>query len=225
MQYDNCVCAASYQLSLFSEDPEVYYSQFYDDNRHRILLRPTCPANLLRLEEASKVMRSLSWGLVPAWATSRKVAYSTFNARAETITEKPVYCEAFRHRRGVLVWDAYVEWRYEDGAKTPYEFSLVEPGPLFLAALWESWDRKDETFQSCTLITCEPNPLAAKFHSRMPVILPTDAIDAWLDPQADEKELLSMLTPFEAESMKVRKGNPEDFKRRKPEASGSLFEI
>jgi putative SOS response-associated peptidase YedK len=208
------MCAAAYQLQLFGEDPEAYYDQFFDDDRHRIVLRPTKGANMMRLEDDRRVMRSLHWGLVPHWAKDRKIGYQTFNARAETIAEKPAFRESFKRRRGILIWDSYIEWREEQGKKIPYEFSLIEPGPICFAGLWASWGQEGDYFESCTLITCPPNALAAEYHDRMPVILAKEDFDTWLDPGADPKELLALLTPFDAEKMAAWKADPLDFKTK-----------
>ena len=209
------MCAAAYQISLFGEDPEVYYDQFFDDNRHRFVLRPTGPASMMRVEGGKRVMRSLSWGLVPHWAKERKIAYQTFNARAETVTEKPAFRDSFKTRRGILVWDSYVEWRDENGVKTPYEFGLIEPGPICCAGLFASWGFGNELFESCTLITCPPNDLASQFHDRMPVILAKRDFDQWLDPEAERTGLLALLTSYQPEKMKVKRANPDDFRKKK----------
>ena len=208
------MCAAAYQLQLFGEDPEVYYDQFFSDDRHRIVLRPTKPANILRLEYGKQVMLSLHWGLVPFWAKDKKIAYQTFNARAETVAEKPAFRDSFKKRRGVLVWESYVEWREESGKKIPYAFGITEPGPMFFAGLWASWGKDEGTLESCTLITCEPNSLAAGYHDRMPVVLRQVDINAWLDPEANDEDIRRFLVPFDDSLMTVRPANSDDFKGR-----------
>lgn len=206
------MCAAAYQLQLFGEDPEVYYNQFFSDDRHRIVLRPTKPANLLRLEDGKPVMRALHWGLIPFWAKDKKIGYQTFNARAETVAEKPAFRDSFKKRRGVFVWDSYIEWREESGKKVPYAFGLTEPGPMFFAGLWASWGKEESVLESCTLITCEPNTLAAEYHDRMPVVLRKEDIHAWLDPGAKDDDLQRYLVPFDDTMMAVRLANSDDFK-------------
>ena len=39
------------------------------------------------------------WGLVPHWSKESKTKYSTINARAETVAEKPTYRDSFKRRR------------------------------------------------------------------------------------------------------------------------------
>ena len=60
------------------------------------------------------------------------------------------------------------------------------------AGLWEVWTDPEtgEEVTSCTIITCEPNPLLAELHNRMPVILDPADYEAWLDPTRGGRELL-----------------------------------
>jgi len=184
-----------------------------------MVLRPTLPANILRVRDGQKAMSALYWGLIPHWAKSKKIGYHSFNARAETITEKPTFRDAFAKKRGILVWDSYVEWREENGKKVPYEFRLKEPGPICFAGLWSSWQDGDDEVESCTLVTCEPNSLASEYHNRMPAILRSSDFDLWLDPSASKTDLLGLLIPFEASAMTVEPADPNDFRRKRTEAS------
>src|SRR5476649_472632 len=119
------MCNAGYQLSLFGENVIAYRQQFFSDKRHRILIRPTDKANILRLEDEKPVMRALHWGLVPNWSRDGKMTANTFNAREDTVQSKATYRDAFAKRRCLLVWDSYVEWRTEGAVKVPYEFSMA----------------------------------------------------------------------------------------------------
>ncbi|MDR3689095.1 MAG: SOS response-associated peptidase [Fimbriimonas sp.] len=198
-------------------------------------IRPTNDSPFVRLEEdGQRHLRLLRWGLVPAWSKTEKFPYPTYNARAETVTEKATFREPFRRRRGLMTWISYVEWRDEQGAKIPYEFSLASGEPIAFAGLWDRWGSGDSAFESCTMITCEPNDLAAPYHDRMPVILQPEDFDGWMDPKSDPKDLLALLRPLPAEQMVAVPANPDDFKRpssktKKPETAqpppASLFDF
>lgn len=55
---------------------------------------------------------------------------------------------------------------------------------------------------STCLITTTANALMAPIHDRMPVILPPDQIDAWLDPDnRDSERLQAMLVPCDPVGM------------------------
>lgn len=56
--------------------------------------------------------------------------------------------------------------------------------------------------ESCTILTTDANELVRPVHERMPVILPLDSYDLWLDPKEKHSERLqSLLSPFRAEEM------------------------
>jgi putative SOS response-associated peptidase YedK len=79
----------------------------------------------------------------------------------------------------------------EAGGKQPYYLRLKSGDPFGFAGLWESWNMEGgEELRSATIITTEPNEIAAEVHNRMPVILPRDLYDAWLDPDNDDREEL-----------------------------------
>jgi putative SOS response-associated peptidase YedK len=72
------------------------------------------------------------------------------------------------------------------------------------AGLWEEWKGPDGPVRSCTIVTTEPNELMEPIHNRMPVILPKDYEDVWLDPEwCDIPEILELLRPYPAEKMKA----------------------
>ena len=177
-------------------------------------IRPTNESPFVRMEEdGHRHLRLLRWGLVPSWSKTETFPYPTYNARSETITEKRTFREPFRRRRGIMAWISYVEWRDEKGMKVPYEFSLANGDPIGFAGLWDSWGQGESSFESCTMITCEPNDLASPYHDRMPVILQPDDFEHWLDPNADSKDLLALLRPLPSELMVAELANADDFKR------------
>jgi putative SOS response-associated peptidase YedK len=79
-----------------------------------------------------------------------------------------------------------------------------------LAGVWESWTSLDGSeIKTCATITCEPNPLVKKIHHRMGVILPPEAIQAWLQPgDVDGKELQPLMKPYPAEEMTFYQVSP-----------------
>ena len=152
------------------------------------------------LEDASSEGRTLEmmhWGLIPSWSKDPSIGARMINARAETVSEKPSYRSAFKRRRCLIVADGFYEWKKTDDGKQPYYLRLKDELPFGFAGLWESWSMDGgEELRSATIITTEPNEMAAEIHNRMPVILPPDLYDAWLEPDNDDQEeLLSMLTP------------------------------
>ena len=84
----------------------------------------------------------LRWGLIPAWSPEPRVKYSTINARAETVAEKPTYRQAFRQRRCLIPADGFYEWRKIDDRKQPYFIGLQDSAPFVFAGFRERWERE-----------------------------------------------------------------------------------
>ena len=149
----------------------------------------------------------LRWGLIPSWAKEESIGSKMINARAETLAEKPSFKRLLHTRRCLIVADGFYEWKAETkGPKQPMYFSLQQHEPFAFAGLWDSWKSPDGALlRTCTIITTNANELVAPVHNRMPVILPSTAYDAWLDPTLrDEQELLPLLKPYNAQDMTVR---------------------
>jgi putative SOS response-associated peptidase YedK len=145
-----------------------------------------------------RVGKQMRWGLIPFWAKDIKIGYKMINARAETIDEKPAYKHPFQKQRCLILADGFYEWKKQGKEKQPYRFKLKNGEPFAFAGLWDRW----ETLYSCTIITTKPNNLTKEVHDRMPVILPKDTYDLWLNPNMTETDYLkSLLVPYPEEEM------------------------
>lgn len=148
------------------------------------------------------------WGLIPFWAKDPGIGQRMINARAETLAEKSSFKNAYKRRRCLILADGFYEWRQTEAkgqrpAKTPYYIRLKSGQPFAFAGLWESWQSpQEDTILSCTIITTTPNDLLADLHNRMPVILPAEAYEQWLDPAEQPPQRLdSLLRPYPADLM------------------------
>lgn len=146
----------------------------------------------------------LHWGLVPAWAKDPAIGYKMINARSETAAEKPSFREPLRTRRCLIPADGFYEWRREDKAKTPFCFTMVDNSLFALAGLWDEWrSPQGPVLTTCTILTTAPNQLMRGVHDRMPVILPREHYNRWLDPGfRNIRDLQALLRPFPAENMR-----------------------
>ena len=146
----------------------------------------------------------LRWGLIPAWAREPRLKYSTINARAETVAEKPAYRQAFRQRRCLIPADGFYEWRKVGDRKQPYCIGMADGAPFAFAGLWEHWARDDEAVDSCTILVTQANERISEIHDRMPVILDPLDYDAWLDPTGREAaRVLPLLRSYPGERMRL----------------------
>jgi putative SOS response-associated peptidase YedK len=145
----------------------------------------------------------LRWGLVPSWADDPAIGNRLINARSETAAEKPAFRAAFRRRRCLVVADGFYEWQKVNSHKQPYFIRFRDDRPFAIAGLWESWEGVDHSaVESCVLLTTGPNELMRPIHDRMPVILPRETHDLWLDPGVeDSPRLVPLLVPYPAEPM------------------------
>ncbi len=139
----------------------------------------------------------LLWGLIPSWSQAPKTPYSTINARADSVASKPAFRNAFRRRRCLVAADGYYEWKRGERSKQPYFIHLKGGQPFALAGLWEHWERDGQVVESCVVIVTEAHPLVRDIHDRMPVILPPESYDAWMDAdERDPERLLPLLRPY-----------------------------
>lgn len=165
----------------------------------------TQPVVRLKRDTAGREVAIARWGLVPYWASDAKVGYTTFNARAEEVTTKPMFREAMKRRRCLVPADAFYEWQ-KLGAKRRKAFAagLNSGEPYALAGLWERWKPKNgEPLDSFSIITTDPNELMEPVHDRMPVILNPKDYDRWLDPGDPDRPPIDLLRPYPAEKMKI----------------------
>lgn len=143
------------------------------------------------------------WGLVPSWSKDPEIGNRLINARAETLTEKPSFRNAFKYHRCLILADGFFEWTKTNGGKTPMYIRLASQKPFAFAGLWDTWHAPDGSeLRSCVIITTGPNKLMEKIHNRMPVILPAEKMVTWIDPEPGNlNELSKLLVPYPAEHM------------------------
>lgn len=152
-------------------------------------------------EDQGRELVRLKWGLVPHWSVEPKTSYSTSNARAETVDNKPAFRAAFKRRRCLIPADGWYEWAFVPGQKwkQPWYYTGHDGEPLAIAGLWERWEHGDLVLETCTVIVCAANALAAPVHDRMPAILPESDWADWLDPGYPHEAAKTMLQPSPVE--------------------------
>ena len=149
----------------------------------RYNIAPTTQIEVIRPVAGGNELVPVRWGLVPRWwKKPLSELPSTFNARAETVAEKPMFRSAFKARRCVIPASGFYEWTGPKGAKTPHYFSAPDGRPLAFAGLWERANDPEtrEPMDSATIIVGPANEWMSRFHDRMPVILDWRDADAWM---------------------------------------------
>ncbi len=155
--------------------------------------------------EGERVLDRYRWGLLPGWAKDPAMSNRLFNARGETVAEKPSFRAAFKKRPCLIPVDGFDEGDHRPGAnKQPHFFTRVDAEPLLLAGLYEYWH--DPTgpedapgVQTCTVITTAPNEDMDEIHDRMPVVIELADAGDWLDVgPAGPDERLHLIRPARA---------------------------
>ena len=119
------------------------------------------------------------------------------------MAEKPAFRNALKKRRCLVLADGYYEWQKTPVGKRPYRIIMRSGEPFAMAGLWETWrDPQGNVVPSCTIITTAANDFLSPIHDRMPVILPREMEELWLDPDTDDAAVLTgILAPYPDECM------------------------
>ena len=140
-------------------------------------------------KEGERELRTVRWGLVPAWAKDLSGGAKMINARAETVAVKPAFRRAFAHRRCLIPADGYYEWK----DKKPFYIQPASGASLSMAGIYELWrdrelpdDHPDAWLWSASIITTAATDEVGQIHDRMPMIIIPDLWADWLDPANTE---------------------------------------
>jgi putative SOS response-associated peptidase YedK len=152
----------------------------------RYNVAPTQPVPIVRLAEGKRSFTLMRWGLLPSWVKDPKTFPLLINARGESVLDKPAFRNAMRRRRCLIPTDGFYEWRVGT-PKRPYfvrakRASDGDAPPLAFAGLYETWTGPNgEEIDTAAIITTTANRTLAAIHDRMPVFVPPEAFDMWLD--------------------------------------------
>ena len=163
---------------------------------------PTTTIDAVIERDNKRELVLMRWGLVPSWwKKTTNQSPSTFNARAETVAEKPMFRAAFKRNRCLIPASGYYEWQTTPSGKQPYYFSTENGSPFTIAGLWDEWKdiETGEPLKSCAMIITEANEFVAKIHDRMPVLLTPYQFDEWLTGTAGA----AVLKPYAVNSLQV----------------------
>lgn len=169
-------------------------------------IAPSVEIYIVRDNPESKLrdLATASWGMIAPWykdlPSARAAQSHAINARSESVFEKPTFRDSFRKRRCLVPVDGYYEWATALGQyppKQPFFISRSDTTSLPLAGIWSEWlSEKGERITSAAILTQEARGFLAQIHSRMPVIMPPERWQEWLDPDVREVGDLRQLMEY-----------------------------
>jgi putative SOS response-associated peptidase YedK len=162
----------------------------------RYNIAPTQPIAIVRMVEGKRQFALVRWGLIPAWVKDPRAFSLLINACGESVNEKPAFRSAMKYRRCLVPADGFFEWKRDGENKRPYFVRRRDGGPIAFAGLWENWmGPNGEEVETAAIVTTAASRGIAHIHDRMPVIVPPEAYDFWLDPKVDAQTAAAVLQP------------------------------
>src|SRR5215470_15680091 len=176
----------------------------------RYNVAPTQPIALVRLMEGKRQFALVRWGLLPSWVKDPKDFTLVINARGESVMDKPAFSAAMKRRRCLVPADGFYEWKTIGGAKQPHYVRAKSDAPLAYAGLWETWiGPNGEELETAAIVTTAANRALARLHERMPVIVPPEAFDLWLDCRnVDATTAAALLVPSGEQTLEAYEISP-----------------
>jgi putative SOS response-associated peptidase YedK len=175
----------------------------------RYNVAPTQPVPIVRLVDGKRSFALMRWGMLPAWVKDPKTFPLLINARGESVLEKPAFRNAMRYRRCLVPNDGFYEWQ-PGATKRPYFVRAKrdangEAQPLAFAGLYETWTGPNgEELDTVAIITTRANHALSAIHDRMPVFVPPQAFDLWLDCANVEADVAAaLIAPAEDELLEA----------------------
>jgi len=123
-----------------------------------------------------------------------KRAGRQINARSESVATSRAYASAFKRRRCLIPADGWYEWSGPKDQRQPHWIHHADGVPFLFAGIYEAWfPERDQPQTTFSIITTDANQTLVAIHARMPVVVPADRVDEWLDPQRDPDALVPLM--------------------------------
>ncbi len=146
-------------------------------------------------ESDDKILCDMRWGIPLRGRTGGSSGSLVINARSETMDRRPIFREAFRRRRCLVVADGYYEWERREGVRVPWYIKFASGEFMGFAALYDHVEDKGRSRPACVIITTAAQGTLQSIHPRMPAILTVDQFDTWLDESPHPSMQKGMLRP------------------------------
>jgi len=179
----------------------IFYESAFSLPKHPVILNDNPSSIILG-----------TWGLIPHWVKNpedaEKIRKQTFNARGETIFEKPSFREQIKKKRCLVLADGFFEWMAYKGKRYPYYIYKKSNEPFAFAGIFDEWTSPEtgEILKTFSIITSDANSLLAKIHNtklRMPVILTEENEKSWLNENLEKDDIEAFLKPYRGKDLEA----------------------
>ena len=162
-----------------------------------------CPSeniSVLVSNSGKRKFGQMRWGFVPHWYKSVADGPLLFNARAETLAEKPAFRDACRRRRCLIPADGFYEWKKTVGSKSkPFYVRRSDRQQMIFAGIWQFSGDSEDRIPTCTIITVPASEQISGIHNRMPLLIDPSDWAGWLGERQGIKAAKLMKTPSHIE--------------------------
>ena len=163
-------------------------------------IRPSENISVLVSNSGKRKLGQMRWGFVPHWYKSVADGPLLFNARAETLAEKPAFRDACRRRRCLIPADGFYEWKKTVGSKSkPFYVRRSDRQQMIFAGIWQFSDDCEDRIPTCTIITVPASEQILGIHNRMPLLIDPSDWAGWLGEGQGVKAAKLMKTPSHIE--------------------------
>ena len=157
-------------------------------------IAPTQNSLVLVQEKGSRIIRSMKWGLIPAWSKNELYGSKMINARIETVTTKPSFKSLIPKYRCIILSDGYYEWKQSGGRKVPFFIQKKDGGLMLFAGLWTTWSMSSKKGFTYTILTKKAQENISAIHDRMPALIDKSKAEIWINPENRFSEVEQELT-------------------------------
>ena len=162
---------------------------------------PTDPVYVVAERDEKRLLGTMRWGLIPHWAKDVNER-GQINARVERVATNNTFRDSFARRRCLIPADGFYEWGPHEEGRHPHWIYRADGHPMVFAGIWAVRQDHDtgEWLRSCAIITRQAEGVVSPIHDRMPVVVPREAWDTWLDRQMNDPEAaLDLIRDVEAD--------------------------
>ena len=157
-------------------------------------IAPTQNSLVLVQDKGSKIVRSMKWGLIPAWSKNELYGSKMINARIETVTTKPSFKSLIPKYRCIVLSDGYYEWKQSGGRKVPFFIQKKDNGLMRFAGLWSTWSISSKKVFTYTILTKKAQENISAIHDRMPASIDKSKAELWINLDNEFSEVEQELT-------------------------------